>query len=402
MLSLSTLRNIFKKDFEAFFRQYEVKKRSVRIQRNQNQDLYIPIKRMIDQELRSGESFSINQLDTFLYDQLFYSNNNWHYIYEYDEICFEDRHCLTEVTEFFEKYKDEFLTDQLLTHNISNETMVLCTTRIEKENDIPKSINLLFKVGTVFIDNSHQNLFCGVTIDLEGNLIIIKFNYNLLENYEDDPMDVISSLKEILNGQEESNYDFFKQLGLNVIGFSEETPKKLISTLFKELSSEAEEILNSEVPPSTDNDIKDFLTEKDLPCNEDYIQQIKSVIFQEIAQRCANTMFRSGWVFRFIFREGQFTRASSRTENRSPIYGSKVYWHLKELIFKNNEMYEAGFFWYLSEPDDEEPKYVDVRFEARSDALITHYYYKMRGPDRKEKEEFVLRKIRKYFQENED
>lgn len=402
MLSLLTLRNIFKKDFEAFFRKHKVKKRSIRIRSQGNQELYVPIKRMLENELESGESFTAEELHEFFYEQLFYSNNNLHYIYQYDEISFADKQSFDELQAFFEHHKDSFKTGQLILDTIPNDEIVLCNTYLESAENQVKSINFFFKIGTVVIDNLNQNFFCGVTIDLIHNLVIFKFNQNSLDNFESDPLDVLTSLKSILNG-ENDEYSYFIELGLNVIGFNEETPKELISKLFKELSSEAEEILNAEVPKNTDKDIENFLKDKGLPCSVDYIQQIKSVLFQEISQRCANTMFKSGWVFRFIFREGQFTKASSRTENRSPIYGSKVYWHLKELIFKNNEMYEAGFLWYLNNPAEEEtPKFVDVRFEARNDYLINHYYYKMRGPDRKEKEEFVLQKIRNYLQEHGD
>lgn len=106
----------------------------------------------------------------------------------------------------------------------------------------------------------------------------------------------------------------------------------------------------------------------------------------------------NGWVFRFVFREGQLTRASSRTDDKSPIYGSKVYWHLKELIFKSNEMREAGFHWYIDDPTlTDDPKFVIVRLEARSDTLIIHYYYRMRSSERKEIEDYVLQKVNRFI-----
>ncbi|WP_100406640.1 hypothetical protein [Bacillus solitudinis] len=398
MLSLFTLRNIFKKDFEQFFRDHNVKKRTVRIQAASGQELYVPIKAMLEEELKEETSFSPEDLDRFFYDQLFYSNNNWHCIYPFDEIKFANHRDIKEVTNFFVEFKVEFKTNQLLTADLSAYDFTLCTTRIESKEGEAESINFLFKIGNVIVDNFNQHFFCGVTIDLVQNLVLFKFNQNLIDNFNLDQLDILKRLKGILNGENEDN-SFFNELSLNVTSFSEETPKKLISYHFKELSAEAEALLSAEVPENTEKDIEDFLTEKGLPCNDDYIQQIKSVLFQDISKKCADTLFSSGWVFRFIFREGRYTRASTRTENRSPIYGSKVYWHLKELIFKNNEMSEAGFFWYLPGSTQEKPNYVDVRFEGRNDYLITHYYYTMRGPDRKEKEEFVLQKVRAYLQE---
>lgn len=399
LLTHATLRNIFKQDFEKFFRSYQVPGRSVRIIPEAGQDRYTPIQNMIKEELESGEHFSEENVDTFMYQQLFYSTNNWHYVYQNNECVFNKDTPLEDIISLLES-RPELQYNRLLISDIETEKYSLCTTRIESNNYNLKSINFIIKIGNVELNSEKYNFFSAITIDMEHNLVIIRFNQNLLDNFGSDPLDVLTHLKDLLNGfvQQGEEINPFEPLGLNIIGFNEEVPKKIISSLFKELSSEAEDILNARVPENTDNDIRGFLVEKGLPSEEDYIQQIKSVIYQDISQTCANTIFANGWVFRFVFREGQLTRASSRTDDRSPIYGSKVYWHLKELIFKSDEMYEAGFLWYLENPENtEDPKYVEVRLESRSDSLILHYYHKMRNTDRKEKEDFVLRKINSYF-----
>ncbi|WP_324659246.1 hypothetical protein, partial [Bacillus cereus] len=71
MLTHATLRNIFKQDFEKFFRSYQVPGRSVRIIPEAGQDRYTPIQNMIKEELESGEHFSEENVDTFMYQQLF-------------------------------------------------------------------------------------------------------------------------------------------------------------------------------------------------------------------------------------------------------------------------------------------------------------------------------------------
>ncbi|MFB5935535.1 hypothetical protein ACE8FZ_19940 [Peribacillus frigoritolerans] len=296
---------------------------------------------------------------------------------------------------FFEGH-DDFKYNHLLTDKLDKDEYQLCTTRLEFSHNRLKNIHFLFKIGVSESSGEYYNFFSAVTIELETNMVIFRFDQHLLDCYPADPLDIISSLKDIINGVNKK-HEIFDILEFNVIGMHVEAPKKIISSLFKELSSEAEDILNKEVPSQTDNDIREFLEGKGLPFEEDYIQQIKSVLFQDISQKCADTFFVNGWVFRFVFREGQLTRASSRTDDKSPIYGSKVYWNLKELIFKSDEMKESGFHWYLTDPFDESPEFVQVRLEARNDSLIVHYYYKMRSPDRKEKEDYVLRKIKEYL-----
>ncbi|GGE81393.1 hypothetical protein [Priestia taiwanensis] len=399
MLTHNTLRNIYKKDFEDFFRLHKVHRRSVRIVPETGQDRYTPIQNIITEELESQEKFSDTSFDEFMYQQLFYSINNWHYVYKNEDCIFNSNTSLEDVIYFLEMHP-ALNFNKPLTDNLGSERYLLCTTRIEVIDDCLKSINFLIKIGDVESNSENCYFFSAITIDLEHNLVIIRFNQNSLESFEEDPSDVLVKLKDLLNGasQRDGVISPFESLNLNVIGLNEEVSKRIISTLFKELSSEAEDILNARVPENTENDIREFLENKGLPCEEDYVQQIKSVLYQDISQTCADTIFANGWVFRFVFREGRLTRASSRTDDRSPIYGSKVYWHLKELIFKSEEMYEAGFLWYLENPGEfEEAKYVEVRLESRNDSLILHYYYKMRTSDRKEKEEFVLRKINSYF-----
>lgn len=64
---------------------------------------------------------------------------------------------------------------------------------------------------------------------MEHNLVIIRFNQNLLDNFELDPLDVLTHLKDLLNGfvQQGEEINPFEPLGLNIIGFNEEVPKKL-------------------------------------------------------------------------------------------------------------------------------------------------------------------------------
>ncbi|MFC4323666.1 hypothetical protein [Litchfieldia salsa] len=397
MLNRNTLRNIYKQDFENFFSYHKVKLRSKRIIPNPGEERYIPISRILEEELKSGASFSKEELDGFLYNELFYSVNNWHYLYQLNDSNNAFKNNPESITALL-KSEPKFKFNNPLVNKLENENFSLCTSRLEIIDNKVKVINFLFKIGVVESNKENYTFFSGVTIDLERNFVYFRFNQNLLDNYPFDPLDVISKLKDILNGLR-SEGRFFEALKFNIVGFNETIPKKIISTLFKDLSSEAEDILNQQVPANTDKDIRDFLKGKKLPSHEDYVQQIKSVIYQDISQTCADTLFKNGWVFRFVFREGQLTRAASRTDDKSPIYGSKVYWHLKELIFKNDEMQEAGFHWYLNDPTQtDEPKFLQARLEARHDSLIIHYYYNMRTGDRKEKEDYVLQKINGYFQ----
>lgn len=390
------MRNIFKKDFVKLFRENQIQNRTVRINGNPGEDRYKPIRRIITEELESQNYLSNSAFDDFIFDQLFYSVNNWQYVYKNHDIAsILDEGTQVEICDFLDNINGlKFNTP--LVYNLDEGKYTLCTTRAEFSNQKLSKLHFLIKVGRSKDQDETVYLFSGITLDLESSIVIIRFSQHLLDNYEDDAMDVLKDIKDMLNGANRYGR-IFEELNLNVIGLNDDLPKKIISSLFKEVSAEAEEILNRQVPENTEEDIRTFLEGKGLPSKEDYVQQIKSVIFQDISAECADTMFPNGWVFRFIFREGLYTRASSRTDDRSPIYGSKVYWHLKELIFNSEQMQESGIHWYLEDPaTTENPSFVQVRFESRSESLLIHYYYKMRN-DRKEKEEYVLQKIKQHF-----
>lgn len=393
MLNKFTVRNIFKKDFQRLFSNTKIEGRSKRIFLVPGErDLYDPVIRIISEELAKGTHLSDEILDEFLFEQLFYASNNWQYIYRNEDFASIFRGGTEqEITDFINGVEGLNL-NALLVDNIGEEEFSICTTRLESEGGQVKKINFLLKIDTVENENEKLYMFSGITIDLENDLVIIRVNQTLQDLYKMDPMDMLRTIKDMLNASNRYGVSF-ETLNLHVVGLNEEEPKTVISQLLRELSSEAEDILNSEVPENTDNDIREFLEGKGLPREEDYIQQIKSVIFQDIAKKCAETTFSNGWIFRFVFREGATTRASSRTEDRTPIYGSRVYWHLKELIFNSDDVQEAGFHWYLTDPTQtDDPDFVQVRLESKYDALIIHYYYKMRE-GRKEKEEYVLSKI---------
>jgi hypothetical protein len=392
MLSVATLKNIYLKEIYDFFRDHNVLNRSVRLKADTTNTRYIKALAIINEELNSNQSFTVDDLDNFLFEQLFYSNNNYHFAYRFNNLSLTSESTLTHVESFLQS-NPGLCYNKLISDNngLDNE---LFTTRIEMQNNKLRSLQLLIKYNSTSTRSFPAiDMFVGVLIDLSNNLVVLKFNQNLLDNNRRDSLDILKDIKKMLKG-EGTPGRVFEPLQLNITSLNESDARDTIFKLFEELSLEAEALLDAQTQPHTENSIRLFLGQMGLSdITQDYVNQIKAVIYQDISNTISESVFQRGWVFRFLFREGDTTRASSRTDDRGPIYGSKVYWHLKEIIFREREMIESGFHWYIDPNTDD---FVQVRLESRNDTMVIHYYYHMRY-GRKEKEEFVLRKINQYL-----
>lgn len=392
LLSTNTLRNIQIKDFESFFKEYNMKNRTVLMKPDPSKDRYQQILDIINNEsISPNGSFNKQNLDDFIFNYIFYGINNWQYLYRFDSLIFNKDTPCDKVIDLLSK-NSQFKFNSLISDAILND-FDLCTTRIECDNNKLSKIEFLIKIGTIDLPDGPTDFFTGIVIDIEMKAVLFKFYQHMLDIYKSDPSDLLKTLKNMIMGIGKNQ--IFSLLNLNILSLNEEEAHNTIYKIFKNLSIEAEEALNEKIPPNTIDNIRQFLENNSLPASDDYIEQIKAVLFQDIAKTLQNKIFKNGWVFRFLYREGNHTRASSKTDDRSSIYSSKVYWHLKELIFKEEKMYEIGVLWYTSIKVED---FIEVRLEARNDSMIINYYSKSRDSNkRKAGDYFVLRKIVEYL-----
>ncbi|MET3828659.1 hypothetical protein ABIC86_000119 [Paenibacillus sp. DS2363] len=400
MLTERTIRNIHIIHWERFFREFNVPNRTVRIRAES--DKYTSILKIIGEELASDSpSFSKGALDRFLFDQLFYSISDHHYLYQTNSIFYDNEMDRESTVRLLS-------SDSLLKLNLNlfdwpddnTHTINACTTRLEfDENDLLNEIHVLLRVGEISGEYGRTNVFCGVTISLKTNAVLFKFRHGQVIDMPDSQIKINNALIKVLNGEGRDGKQF-ESLDLHLSTLNEFNVQSAIYKLFKDLSEEAEEKLNNELDGSAENKIRTFL-ENELNIKSEkesfneYVEQIKAVVFQDISSRMTHTLFKKGWVFKFVFREGDHSKASSNAEKRSPVYSYKSFWQLKELIHSIKELQEAGFHWNLNgvESDSE---FVDVRLESKSGTLLIHYYYNTRSV-RKEKEEYVIRKITEHL-----
>ncbi|PEV43615.1 hypothetical protein COK37_23475 [Bacillus thuringiensis] len=388
MLSQPMLRNITKEKFRIFFRAKEVEHLNRRMQTHFPSD-YSKILDISIEEIQQGNKFTEEDLDQFIYNEIFYENSNYYYVYKLENVNIDTTLSQAEMIKYFSD--KGFNVDQLLTRGTIPSEYDLCTTRLNFEGAKLTHVNFLLKVNSIDTDyRGETDFYCGIRLDITNRLLILKFRLNSLESYPKEKLAILEDIKKII-----TNAPPFNRIGLNYSSYNETTVRKSIFDLFKSLSIDAERLLNEQIPEDAEEKIKDFLTEmKITDIGEDYINQTKAVIYQDVSKTFQDSLFDNGWVFRFVFREGDFTRAASRTDDYSPIYSTKVYWHLKELVFKTAELQECGFHWFLN-PTTKEGTII-VKLEQKNDALIFQFYRKT-DFNRRAKEEYVIKEITQYL-----
>ncbi|MGN4870966.1 hypothetical protein ACTFSO_03670 [Bacillus cereus group sp. MYBK120-1] len=388
MLSQPMLRNIHKVKLKHFLRQKEIPKLNQRTHTHLPAD-YSRILEVLKEEMASGTKLTETMVDEFVYNQIFYEKCNYYYVYKLDNINIDLNSSESDIKQYL--LDKGFNINHLLTQGSLAANYDLCTTRLNYKDGKLSYINCLLKVSSVTSQYwGETDFYCGIVLDLTNNLLILKFDLKLLEAHPSEKLSILHDIQKIV-----TNSAPFNRIGLAFSSYNEHTVRKIIFDIFKNLSVEAETLLNQRIPANAEEKIEQFLVDMQVAkVDNDYINQTKSVVYQHISKTLQDSLFNNGWVFRFVFKEGDSTRASSRTEDLNPIYSRKVYWHLKELIFKSGELQEAGFHWFLNPA--EKKGNIFVKLEQKNDALI-FYFYKKTVLNRRVKEEYVINEIAKHL-----
>lgn len=345
-----------------------------------------------------------NDFSEFVKENLYFNQMNQHYVYNL--VSFSETHGknitvpLNQVIDILEESPFN-LNNHILDIDCKNK-FDICNTTFETEevDDIIYLTNLRFIIFIETLEDKNDddfNLFCTIDINLKEKFVSYKFNtlvFDLCEKYQK----VIDDIDNMLYNK---SYPLHK---LNIVKESHNlsSVRQMIQNIFIDLSQQAEDIISNNLPENIDETIYDFIDNLGIEPEQKYRDQIISVVYQDIGSKFSIRDFKDGWVFRFLFREGDNTRASSRSNNNQDhIYSTQIYWNLKELMFdkKGTEFIEAGFLWNINPTaDDIDKGSVSVRIEQNNNDIRLNFYAKPHNLiNRKEKEEIVLQNIRSGF-----
>ncbi len=397
MISERTLKNIAIKDLKTFCTDYKVPGRDVKTQASSTVLKYGKYRDLFENELTKDKPvFDAEELDEFLFNYLYYVKHDVHYIYQFTSdlnVLQMDGEAIA--NHFYENHILQY-NQSLIDWDEANRNIIdLCTIRSEfGDQGYVRTLNLLLKVGVVSHDElGMTNFFCGLKLNFETGILVIKCYSDQMKDYSKSrnaqSMNVVDIVLNSIQGSA------FECLGITVNELNEENAQSVIYKLYAELSSEAEAFLDKEMGIGPEQQIHQFLqnlkVSKSNDDYDDYVEQIKAVVYQDISKKIGSARFKSGWVFKFRFREGDHSKASSSADKRQAVYSCKAFWQLKELIHGIEKLEDGGFHWNMNNIAGDE-EFVDVRMESKNGTLIV-YYYLVTKSKRKEKEEYVLQKI---------
>lgn len=390
MININTIKNLYKNDFYPFLKKLGYKNVPELVRGKSTYD-YSTLTHFLDSEIASpkGKLNKLN-LDEFLYSKLFYDKNNYHYIYNLSSFLGNSKEFnFSSIREILKNPALKF-NEQLAEITPTKELELCCTKVITNEDEkIVKQIQFLFFIEELtFKTKGKINLFCCVDISLESRFVSFKFNHNLIEDYEHK-----TKILDKIVSKLQSDFDIFKDFKIGITTHNETVVKRTIQYLFIELSNQAEKLLQKQVDPNVEEKIIEFLDTINVPQTADYKKQIISVVYQHVSSSFESTLFKDGWAFRFVFKEGDNTRASSSNHDQKPVYSKQVYWNLKELMFrkKGTDFVEAGLLWHTDSGNSP----VAVKIEQKNNLIIVQYYKNSYNQIRRRgKEQYVLRKIR--------
>lgn len=338
-------------------------------------------------------------LDKLIKENLFFNQMNQHYVYDLTSFLglnLNEKILLDDVLDTINK-KDFNLNKDILDYKCSKEYDI-CSTAYDTESieGIDYLTNLRFIIFAESIEKNEKdfNLFCTIDIDFNQRFVSFKFN-TLVFDYFNNQHQIIDNINNILFKKDSP----LSSLNIGKQSYNLSTVRNMIQSIFIDLSEQAEEIIKQNLPPHINTTIENFINDLGIDYQQVYRDQIISVVYQDIGANFNINDFKNGWVFRFLFNEGDNTRASSRSNNNlDHIYSSQIYWNLKELMFdrKGTEFIEAGFLWNIDSPNDDYSGSVSVRIEQNNDDIRLNFYAKTHNSiNRREKEKVVLQNIRK-------
>lgn len=222
------------------------------------------------------------------------------------------------------------------------------------------------------------------------------------------------------------NEIYSMELGLRFEKYGEGLVEGALYKLFIDQSKKAENLIKQsfEEEDEEQRSVEEFKTmaKKFLEENfvlkqpEKFVEKALSMKYQDQASQMPTSSFINdgGYIFGFSFVEKQITRSDNKSEKKKPIYESKLYWNLKDLIDEYPNLSQLSIFWKfnkydfdkkIAESDEKELSFVELDYRSHNDDLILHYYVKGNHSsifeeysfDRRRREDYALQQINGYL-----
>ncbi|KGR75076.1 hypothetical protein [Ureibacillus sinduriensis] len=326
-------------------------------------------------------------IESMLFEKLFFEVQDHVHLYHFESEIDAD--------EFVSRFEDEVYINRPL------NAIVLPNEKVISMRKDGNTILFLYRFETIKLggDEQNANFYVPFLLDFENSILQIRLRKHYLSKSSANHIALLDELKNFINNLDGD---------LSISEYNESTVHSLLYNIFKEESENAEEIIKQHM--------KDHLTEGEIDRKiltflkdelymeepELYSERVKSAYYQDLSLHLNPTEFYNGFIFAFTFLDKNFIRSSTRNPKRDPIYNSKVYWNLKDLIHEYEEVSELSCFWKFEEedfekvPEGEDFLFVEVSLRERYGSIEIHYYNSP-SEKRRVKEKYVHSRIGKYL-----
>lgn len=286
---------------------------------------------------------------------------------------------------------------------------------------------ILFNCGTYTTSQLKEEkpFFVSCRLNLRNKILSIGIKDSMFSKISDEDKDIFGRKRTELIAFV-INKIINMNLGLSFERYAEGAVEDALYQLFIDQSNQAETLIKESFENEDEDQrsvtqfkeiAEEFLREKfGLKRPQEFVQKALSMKYQDQATQMPISKFANngGYIFGFSFVEKQITRSDNKSDKKKPIYSSKLYWNLKDIIDEYPNISQLSMFWKFNkinfdtnivDSDTNDLTFVELDYKCSNNDLVLHYYVKSNqlsifeadSLDRKRREDYALRQINKYL-----
>ncbi|MBC1231370.1 hypothetical protein HB820_08905 [Listeria booriae] len=274
----------------------------------------------------------------------------------------------------------------------------------------------LFEKGIAItsVNKDKKAFYVSCTIDFDKKLLYIGYMQGRYTRLQlSDKISIRELLANII-GQIEK----MPLKGIEIQKFGEQKLLQAFYKMFLEESTCAIDVIKTKADGDIDEKVNVALKELEVIETEIIREKLTALKYQDIALRTEITDFikTGGYIFGFSLIDRRITRSRNKNHEHNPVYMSKIYWSLKDLIDDYQELSEVAFSWKFYKNDfgcrlnpdkyneSKKTELVEVEYKITNNDLEIHYYKTNGNPllrenarNKEDKINYVLYKIEQYL-----
>lgn len=356
-----------------------------KIQETTGENGWQKISTLLDAEKSNG--WDDVSFDKFLFNQLTFTLPDHVYL------C----HLKTTFTadSFINKYNKTPFFNRKLASTIHSKEKIISIRKFNNQ------VVFLYKAGVSLLGKTEQRSLFLVpcVLDFENGFLLIKIRKHYLSRNNNNINSLINEICTYLNSMLDED--------LQIQRFTKTSIHNILYKIFSDESSKAEKIIKDNTPKLTESEINSKILgflgkELKLSDPQNYLDRVKSAFYQDASLQIEDSLFYKGFIFGFTFFDKNLIKSATKNPSREPVYNSKVYWNLKDLIHEYEEVTELSLFWkfhktnFTLTPPGNNFGFVEITISEKYGSFELHFY-KGLGNEGSLRENYVIYKIKEYL-----